>query len=443
MSFRAKIRLASYAAALFVAMFAALAACHIGAGGYTVRIDAQSARAFGEAIDAVDQLRNSLLKCELAKGASMQNDVCTQIYSAANSAETALSMLPVDTDTLESISRSVSVLGDYAYSLTRSTSEGVSLSEENLSRLNSFSDSTGSLFEQLTALRHLFQEHLIVSEQFNHLTDSMDNLDAELEQSAGTFDSEFHEIADQFQEPDHFFYDGIFCDRSDECARMLEGRESVSEQEAREAAAAFLQIDPEIIRPVGKSEGDIPCWRFQIWEGENASFIAVTVSGGFVIRYLSPQDMVSDEKSSSADARKAFLASRGYEGFAAAPFASDGGAECYAPLQEGVLSLTDHINVLLNSDTGELYSFDATAYIKNHHERDNSIFSNTELARDSVPENTVITEEFNVWILSPGDREIPCRAFLCELNNGGRALIYVDLMTNEQVRIELEGEFIA
>lgn len=444
MSFRVRIRVISYAAALFVVLAAALAACHVGAGRYITRIDAQSTRAFGEAIDAVDQLRVTLRKCELAKGASMQNDVCTQIYSSANSAETALSALPVELDALENISRHISVLGDYAYSLSRLAAGGESLPEEDLIRLQSLSESTTSLYEQLSSLRRLYQDHMIVSERFDRLTDSMDNLAKEMDRSTGTLDSEFHAIADRFPATESFFYDGSYCDRSGECARMLEGRAEVSEQEARDAAAAFLQIDTGELKPLGRSEGDIPCWRFQIHDGEEAAFIAVTISGGIVIRYLSPNDReFSEDHSKTSDAGKAFLLSRGYDGFEAAPFISGGGADCFAPTQDGVLCMADQISVRINAQTGELYGFDATDFVKHHHERDNNVFQNAESAREQLPENVVVSEEFNVWILSPGGRELPCRAYLCDLDTGDRAIIYVDLTSNEQVRIEMEGEFVA
>ena len=62
MSRRGKIRVLSYALALFISLFTALAACHIGAGGYTVQLDAQSTRSFGEALSAVERLNQSLKK---------------------------------------------------------------------------------------------------------------------------------------------------------------------------------------------------------------------------------------------------------------------------------------------------------------------------------------------------------------------------------------------
>ena len=73
MSRRGTIRVISYTAALVISLSAAIAACHVGAGGYTIRLDAQSARAFGEAFSAVSRLQRSLDACAYATDAPMQS----------------------------------------------------------------------------------------------------------------------------------------------------------------------------------------------------------------------------------------------------------------------------------------------------------------------------------------------------------------------------------
>ena len=124
MSRRGRIRLISFSAALLISLFGAIAACHVGAGGYTTRLDAQTTRAFGEAFSAVSRLQRSLDSCAFATDSAMQSALCTQLYADAESAETALSALPVELDALENLSHQISVAGDYAYLLSRTAAEG-------------------------------------------------------------------------------------------------------------------------------------------------------------------------------------------------------------------------------------------------------------------------------------------------------------------------------
>ena len=164
MSRRGRIRWISYAVALALVLGVALAACHVGAGGYTTRIDAQSTRAFGEALSAVERLDRSLQKCAFASGSAMESTVCAQIYSDAQSAQTALSTLPVELDALEAISRHISTVGDYAFALSRAAAEGQSFSSEELERLSDFEKTTDTLYEQLSQLRQDYQDGAVISE---------------------------------------------------------------------------------------------------------------------------------------------------------------------------------------------------------------------------------------------------------------------------------------
>ena len=76
---------------------------------------------------------------------------------------------------------------------------------------------------------------------------------------------------------------------------MLAGRGEVTEEQAQAAAAAFLDMDAARLQAAGRSEGTVPCWNFAIDDGDDTSYIAVTVSAGSVrARCVSRYD--ADEK---------------------------------------------------------------------------------------------------------------------------------------------------
>lgn len=437
---RGKIRCLSYAAAFFAALAFALAACHFGAGGYTRRIDAQSTRAFGEAISAVERLDRSLQKCVFAADAPMESALCEQIYSDAQSAETALSSLPVELDALESISRHISVVGDYAYALSRAVAEGIAFPAKTMEQLSSFQNTTNSLLDSLSALREDLRDGKVKSEQFGRLLDSLGNLEIASEETAETLDSAFHALAQSFPEAIPVVYDGIYSDHSGEEAKQLADKAEVSQQTAKATAAKFLNLSEDALEVMDRSEGEIPCWRFHVLESD--AVISVTVRGGMVMRYLSHQSETNDiDPEKASEAARAFLSLQGYpdmEVLESMP--SEGGQTLVmVPVQENVLCLPDSVTVKI-APSGRLLGYFAENYLRYHCERDLSAFSKPIDLSSALPSETVILSQRNVILRSPGGKELYCVEADCESASGERAQICVNVNTGRQERILLEGE---
>lgn len=442
MSRRAKIRWISYAAALAVIVSAALAACHVGAGGYISRLDAQSDRFFGEAFSAVERLDRSLRKCEFVSGRKMETILCQQIYSDAQSVETALSMLPVQMDALENISKEISVMGDYAFSISGSSAEGADFSESVLQRFADFSAVTSDLAEQLEVLRQAYKEHSLVHENRLRLTDSLSNLEDQAASKTETLDHAFHRIQGKLSFSTPFSYDGKFSDREETFAGSLKSEEAVNQSQAIQAAAAFLNTEPDNLQKLDSSEGEIPCWRFSV-QGPKKGVISVTVNGGKVIRYLADQTVPAGDydRMDCVEACRSFLQSQGYLNMAEDETAADtkDSAICFVAEENGVLCLPDRIVLRVDPSSGDIISFQAEDYLKNHHERQLSDM-NMESLRSALPGNAVVQDERSVLMLSPGGNECLCAEFQCRMPDGESARVYVNAETGEQQAILLKNE---
>ena len=240
MSRRGKIRVISYAAALVISLSAAIAACHVGAGGYTIRLDAQSARAFGEAFSAVSRLQRSLDACAYATDAPMQSALCTQLYADSEAAETAISALPVEMDALEEVSKQISVMGDYACLLSRTAAGGTKVSPELLSVLSGFSGTAKLLSDQLSEIREAYAQGDLRAESRLRLTDSLNNLEAETGSVGKTLNDAFHDLAAAVPKTEPLVYDGKYSDHAGESASLLSGKPILTPAEARDRAASFL-----------------------------------------------------------------------------------------------------------------------------------------------------------------------------------------------------------
>ncbi len=427
---KTRILLIAYGAAMLLVFNAALWACHVGANGYRTRLDVHANRAFGEAFQAVERLDLSLKKLNFASDAAMENAVCAEIFSDAQRVETALSILPVELDALEQISRHVSVLGDYAFTLSRTAAAGQRIPEDVKTILSDLSETTASLYDTLGALRQELNDGAVVPEHYDRLTDALDDLDHETVKAADSLDAEFHAIAERFQTVPALSYDGKYTDHTGEIASCLEGKPEVSEPQALEAAAAFLECDQDALESLGRAEGDIPCWRFQL-VGDGETTIAVTVQGGEVLRVLSSAQTATTD---DPDAALRFLNNQGFENMQQL---TDG--QTYVPVLNDVYLLPDAVFLQLAED-GSVLRYDASEYLKHHRERDLSAFENASDTSFAISDGVSINNTRKVLLLSPGGQERPCLELTCSNPDGLVCVVDWNLQTGLQERLTLDGE---
>ena len=129
---KTRVLVISYTAALVAALAVGLIACRTDADRRQTAMDANYRHAYGEVLNAVQELDSSLQKSLYATTAAMECTVCTDIYSNAQTAEMALGVLPVNSHALERIARNIALAGDYARTLSRNAAEGRTFTSEEL-----------------------------------------------------------------------------------------------------------------------------------------------------------------------------------------------------------------------------------------------------------------------------------------------------------------------
>ena len=97
---KTRVLIISYTAALVAALAVGLIACRTDANRRQTAMDANYRHAYGEVLNAVQELDSSLQKSLYATTAAMECTVCTDIYSNAQTAEMALGVLPVNSHAL-------------------------------------------------------------------------------------------------------------------------------------------------------------------------------------------------------------------------------------------------------------------------------------------------------------------------------------------------------
>ena len=355
-------------------------------------------------------------------------------------AEMALGVLPVNSHALERIARNIALAGDYARTLSRNAAEGRTFTSEELEHLRAFSDATKQLSTQLAALGQSLYDGAVTTTAHVRSTESLENLGSEADLS-DTLEAELAALADSFEELPLPIADGSYQVRTAADYAMLAGRDEVTEEQAQAAAAAFLDLDAARLQATGRSEGDVPCWNFDIDDGDDTSYIAVTVSGGEVLRYYSScaggEPALSTDE--AAEAAAAFLRARGYDGMRLID-TEDAGQSlictfCY--VQDGVLCTADQLRVRVRLDNGTVCGFSSASYLDTHRAR--TLPADTigaEAGQAAVPGALQVVDTRTAFLRLYGARETLCYEYLCETDDGQRCVIAVNARTGQQERIQ-------
>ena len=449
MSSRAKVRWISYGCALAVCLVGVLAAAFAGANRYEARINADTARALSGAVDSVTALHVSLEKSACALTPAMQNTICMEICSNAKQAETALSVLPVRSDSLEEIAKHISVVGDYAGMLSRSCATGHAFMPEELQILSHFSLTTSELNGALVELQRLIASGSVSNEVFTRITDSLDNLEADASQSADTMEARMMDLADSFPDVPALIYDGVYTDRSDSKPLMLENRAEISKDKASQIAADWIGCAPEALKYQGMIDGEIAAYCFT-GEQEGETFqIAVTYQGGEVLwlQVDASEGDASCDLDEAVSRGQAYLASRGMEDLEPTSCSVSGGEAHirFAAVQDDVLCLADRIDLTVSLTTGRIVSYQAEAYLRNHTTRDATVFAeHPEQLSLPIPGFLEVKSIQKVILPAIGTEERFCYCVVCEDKNDMPYQIYINAVTGEQEEImlpeELEGQ---
>ena len=394
---------------------------------------------FGELVTAVTELDAALEKSLWATGPAAAAGLCTQVYARAVTAQMSLSALPFDTGELESLSGFLSRVGDYAFALSRAAAAGRGYTPEQREALRGLSGAAGTLALNLRSLRLDVQDGSVSPAALSRAARTLEETAAAAPRSLG---ESLKRIEQEFPELPSLVYDGPFSEHLTGLRpRALEGLEEVSQEEARAAAAALLNLSPARIVPDGDCEGELPCYRFSADGAGGAKIVLrVTKQGGRVLSMLSsrPAGTARLGPEEAVEAARRFLEAAGYRGMAETyHMARDGVLTVnFAWRQGSVLCYSDLVKVSVALDTGAVCGFEAKGYLMAHCERvlPEIAVSAEEAAAALSPELEPLSAQ-TALVPSDGPYETLCHELKCAGPGGRRYLVYVSAVTGEQEKI--------
>lgn len=379
--------------------------------------------AFSEVVLAVKNLDNSLHRGVYTQGQEMSAEICADIYADCLAAEMTMAALPFSTQELEQTAGFIGVTGDYAKSLARSSAK-FGFGDEERENLEALQKISSDLSKKLTELQNKLDDgDLSMDEPENVFADN--SSESLLSAALLEFEGEFPELPE-------LDYDGKYNIADEE-----EQADKVSEDEARRAAAELFGFDEKELELKYEAENGARCF-----EKDDCS---VVVNGEGEVLSMSSSRVVDGDipESELSEKAKSFMESSGFSDMELVSEDTENGvlrAE-FCCRQNGALCTCDSIKLSVASDNGEVYSFDAVDYVKNHSEREESEPKvSVNIARAALPDSLSIISEDMLICPTDGGNERLCYAFKCEGLNGESVSAYVDASSGEQYRISVENQ---
>ena len=359
----AGVRSRDWARVLNVALAALLAGVLVFASAQTVRLEAANARnsavvqkAFYETCELTEGMsvnfRKLLVAGETGQMQALLNDVSLQTQGALSN----LALLPLGQETVSATLKFINQAGDFASSLSVRLGNGGELSPEDYEAMESLSQTAAAFSVRMGRLLDRYESGEAV----------FDTADYE-----ETGEESLYPITGPATDYPALLYDGPFSDgRADGEYKGLYGLAEVSEEQARQALAAFVGQQAADIELTGESEIPVPCYEYSLALDGYRLSAGVTKAGGEMLYILSDggagEVVLSDRQ--AVDAAKAFLLSRGYgemelsyssrfEGILTANFAA---------VQNGVVLYPDLVKVQVSLADGTIIGLEAANYLMNH-----------------------------------------------------------------------------
>ncbi len=396
---------------------------------------AQAEHAFQEVVSNLAQLSGDLEKSVYISDPSLQSALCTQVYGRAVQTQMAMGMLPYEAQSLEQTAGFVARVGDYACVLSKAVGVRGGYSEEELENLQSLSDTASALSEQLQELRLQVDNGTMSLATASRAAERGAESDIALADSLADLENEFPELPT-------LIYDGPFSEgiRLDEPV-FLQGKDEVSQDEARKVAAEALALSVEELQDEGESGGDIPSWRFSANHSGGVYSVSVSKQGGVLLSLLGQREQ--GESKYSADEALAlattFLENLGFEDMERSYHIVQDGLLTvnFISAQDGVVCYPDLIKISVALDNGTLMSCDALGYVSAHRERELPTAALGESEAIAALPEQLQSEQCRLAVIpTDGGGEKLCYEILA---SGGahRCLIYTNAVSGAQERILL------
>lgn len=436
-----KVLMISAIAAAFAVVAGFAVQGHSRAARYELLLENSYTHAYYELSTAVSELDAALQKAQYVTTPVMLGVLCTDIYGKAVAAQMVLGELPASSVVLEQTSAFLARTGDYACALAKSAADAGTCSADAHATLQGLAKTSAKLSVSLLDLQTDLAGGSVSVNTLIHAEEA-------LAQSIGDGEAEpggtaFQNIESDFPETPTLIYDGPFSEHLGGKAPLaLEGLSQVGRDEARAAAAEFLDLRPEVLTLTSQSNGVLPTWGFSGTVDGGEIYIEVTCQGGKVLSLVSSRTIGEATLSTqeAVDAADHFLTVHGFNSMEESYHINQGNILTinFAPKEHDILCYPDLVKVSVALDTGSVVGFESHGWIMNHTER---VFPSPVVTEESAravvsPDLEILSHQLAL-IPTEGEYEVLCHEFKCRTPENSHIIVYINAATGNEEKILL------
>lgn len=342
-----------------------------------ILLENEHQRSFYNLVENVENL-SVLTSKSIVSGSPQQNiRLLSDIWWQANFAQDNLGQLPLSHVTLTRTQRFLTQLGDYAYTMAKSTADGQPMSTEQLNTLEDLHNQTTQLSGDLIELQNEVAQNGINWREVKR--ESQEELDKE---STGYLDVNFKKINEQINQYPTLIYDGPFSDHMETKNPKAVTGKMINWDEAKKIARDFVDRREGIdymVAENGKSTKDanIPVYSVRITPrvpsmGE-VIYVDVSQQGGHVTMVMNSRS-VGEAKIGLGEAlekAKSFLSKTEYKSMVPTYSLRQENTliVSFAYKEKDVIVYPDLVKVNVSMDNGQITGFESMGYLMQHEVR--------------------------------------------------------------------------
>jgi germination protein YpeB len=368
--------------------------------------------------------------------------LATEVWQQANAAQARIGELPSTSGQgLNQLSKYIAQVGAYAYSLAQQTAQQKTVTNEQKANFTKLAAISTKLSTQLTEYENSMNDTNNLSNAGNSGTKFGQFMLVSANQTNSvtpdfSLSNNMNDLEGNFPEYPALMYDGPFSDHIEKReASFLKGQKEISQDDARAAAARFLNIPVSMITVTGESDSKMPAWQLQTKANGGDVFIDLTKAGGHIANLTSTHasKAANITAEDAVNKGKEYLKNLGYLNMAENYWIIEGNRITinYVYTENNLVVYPDLIQVGVALDDGSLVMVQARGYIMNHTQRKLDMPTLTlSQAFTKVSRNLTLLNEGKLCIIpTTGENEVLCYEFHGRGTDGNEYLVYINAKT--------------
>lgn len=380
----------------------------------------------------VNNVENEIAKLKITSNDTYTLTTLASIFAKANSAKSNLDILPFSASSISNVSKFLTQVSDFSYSLMRNIINGENISD--------YKEEIDTIYAKIYDLSNVTEE---IYNDLNNKNIKWDELEKVGDEKIKTSQAEeelssVNKIGKTFTEYEGLIYDGAFSDHILEMKPSFLTGNILSSQEAENALKEKLNISEITFKEEQNGKIELYIYDVKLKESDTLKTIYVTKDDGRIYQMVSDRK-VEEENIDIEQAKKYaqdFMNKLGIYDITPTYYLKGENMVTisFAAIQDDVIIYSDLIKVKVALDTGEIMNFEANGYIYNHKERNISPNKTIDEAKEKLYQDLNIETQRLCIIPTDSKDEVLAYEFKGSIDDK-EFLVYINANTLQEEKI--------